>query len=174
MRHSVTAALFGALIAVTAAAEARAQAAAPPAASPAFAKDVLRLMEVTGSLKVGHQMATATMEQVVKSQRVSNPNLPARATEIIRQRIDAEFTKSFAPGGEMASLLTGIYAKHFTQDDIRGLIAFYESPLGKKVVEALPVVAQESITVANQWAASRMPQVMQDIQTQLRAEGLIK
>ena len=169
MRQSVIAALCGGLVVITSAAEPR-----PQTTSPALAKDVQRLMEVTGSLKVGQQMAGATVDQVIKSMRASNPNLPARATEIIRASIDAEFKKAFAPGGEMANLLTGVYAKHFTQEDIRGLTAFYESPLGKKVVEALPAVAQESIALGNQWAVSRMPQIIQDVQTKLRAEGLIK
>jgi len=169
VRHWVIAVLCAGLVVIASAAEPRQQ-----TISPALAKDVQRLMDVTGSLKVGEQMAGATVDQVIKSMRAANPNLPPRATEIIRATIDAEFKKAFAPGGDMANLLTGVYAKHFTQDDIRGLIAFYESPLGKKVVEALPAVAQESIALGNQWAVSRMPQIVQDLQTKLRAEGLIK
>jgi hypothetical protein len=52
-------------------------------------------------------------------------------------------------------------------------IAFYESPLGNKVVESLPAVAQESIALGSQWASTRMPEVMQDIQTRRLAEGVI-
>jgi hypothetical protein len=37
-----------------------------------------------------------------------------------------------------------IYAKNFSLDDIQGLIQFYETPLGKRVVKTLPEVSQQS------------------------------
>jgi len=37
-----------------------------------------------------------------------------------------------------------IYAKNFSMEDIQGLIQFYETPLGKRVVKALPEVSQQS------------------------------
>src|SRR4051812_7850401 len=42
--------------------------------------------------------------------------------------------------GEMSvnsliNMIIPIYDKHFTEEDINGLVAFYESPLGKKTIE---------------------------------------
>ena len=169
MRHSMVALGLGVTVLLGGTAEAR-----PQDVSPAFAKDILQLMEVTGALRVGHQMASSMIGQAFKAMRAADPNLPPRAGDVIKEMIEAEFGKAFAPGGEMANIFVTVYAKHFTQDDIRGLITFYESPLGKKVVETLPDVAQESMTLGAQWASVRMPQVMEEIRTRLRAEGVIK
>jgi uncharacterized protein len=37
-----------------------------------------------------------------------------------------------------------VYAKNFTLEEIQGLVKFYESPLGQRVVKVLPQVIQES------------------------------
>src|SRR5262245_46700277 len=39
---------------------------------------------------------------------------------------------------ELLDSMVPIYDKYLTQDDIKGVIAFYESPVGKKFVEVIP------------------------------------
>ena len=44
-----------------------------------------------------------------------------------------------------------IYDKNFSHEDIRGLIAFYQTPLGATLIEKLPVIAQESMAAGMKW-----------------------
>ena len=44
-----------------------------------------------------------------------------------------------------------IYDKHFTEDDLKAIIAFYESPIGKKMVKEMPEIMQESMDVGRIW-----------------------
>lgn len=46
-----------------------------------------------------------------------------------------------------------IYAKYYTQQDMDDLIAFYDTPLGKKLSTVQPQITLESMSVAQQWAA---------------------
>ena len=50
----------------------------------------------------------------------------------------------FAKGGyiEMAVL---IYDKYFTHDDIKGLLSFYQTELGKKTIKVLPQIVQHPL-----------------------------
>lgn len=44
-----------------------------------------------------------------------------------------------------------IYDKHFTEDDLKAIITFYESPIGKKMVKEMPEIMQESMDVGRIW-----------------------
>jgi hypothetical protein len=66
------------------------------------------------------------------------------------------------------------HARHFTVDELRAMIAFYESTIGRMVTQSLPVVAQESMQVGTGWAMNRMPEVQRKIQERLKAEAIIK
>jgi hypothetical protein len=72
------------------------------------------------------------------------------------------------------ALEVDIYARRFTHDEIRGLLAFYSTDLGKKVVMTLPGVVPESAAVGEAWATVRMPTVTVTLRERLRADGFVK
>lgn len=136
--------------------------------------DAQRLLEITGSLKLGRQMASLTAEQVMNAVTGERADIPPRVREVVSQLVDEEFEKAFAPDGVLARGLARVYARHFTDEEIRSLIAFYETPLGRKVTETLPAIAQESMQVSTKWANASIPGLQKRIEAQLRSEGLIR
>ena len=80
-------------------------------------------------------------------------------------------TQSSAPSGAVADAVIPIYARHFSTDDIQGLIQFYESPLGQRVVKTMPQVTQESESAGiqlDQKAAIKVLRGMQDEYPELK------
>jgi len=55
---------------------------------------------------------------------------------------------------QVTSQLAGIYDKHFTDDEIKGLLQFYGSPLGQKVASEMPKISRE-IQAASRSASNR-------------------
>src|SRR5207237_9962920 len=47
-----------------------------------------------------------------------------------------------------------VYAKHLSSEDLDGLLRFYESPVGKRVTDAMPKIAKETIDISYQWGES--------------------
>jgi hypothetical protein len=45
---------------------------------------------------------------------------------------------------QVAEQLVDIYDKHFTDDEIKGLLQFYGSPLGQKVAAEMPKIGRET------------------------------
>jgi uncharacterized protein len=45
-----------------------------------------------------------------------------------------------------------IYVKHFTHDEVRALLDFYTTPVGRKVIRVMPMLAQESSAAGQRWA----------------------
>jgi hypothetical protein len=44
---------------------------------------------------------------------------------------------------QITEQLVGIYDKHYTDDEIKGLLQFYGSPLGQKVAAEMPKINRE-------------------------------
>lgn len=52
---------------------------------------------------------------------------------------------------ELADMLTPVYQKYMTIEDLNELIKFYESPVGKKFAKNTPLITQESMQIGQQW-----------------------
>jgi hypothetical protein len=63
-----------------------------------------------------------------------------------------------------------VYNKYYTHDEIKQLIAFYESSLGKKLVEVTPLLTQETMIIGQKWGEK----LGQDIVDELIREGYVK
>lgn len=65
---------------------------------------------------------------------------------------------------KMRDLYRQIYAESFTQEEVDGLVAFYESPAGKAFVAKMPVVMQKSMQLMQQ----RMGPMVERLQKSLQ------
>ena len=52
-----------------------------------------------------------------------------------------------------------LYTNTFTESELKDLVAFYQSPLGKKVLEKMPQVTQQSAQLTQQKLESAVPVV---------------
>ena len=53
--------------------------------------------------------------------------------------------------GSLVDLLVPIYKNHFTEQDLREAIELYKTPIGKKISEKTPIIAQETMQASMQW-----------------------
>jgi len=124
-----------------------------PQTAEAKAANVRRLLEVTGAVRMGVQ-TTATLGA---SLRKAYPQVPdAIWTELL-----AEFRAE-----DLTELAVPIYMKYLTTEDIQGLLAFYESPLGRKLLEVQPQILQETVVVGRQWGEECARRVMKRLKDQ--------
>jgi uncharacterized protein len=128
-------------------------AAQQPSTAEAAAKrqDIRKLMELTGAGNVGQQIAA----QMIPMFKQGNPQVPQAFWDEAKKEFNSE---------SMIELIIPIYDKHLTHEDVKGLIAFYQSPLGRKMTSVMPQIAQESLQAGQQWGM----QVAQRIQKRLQ------
>jgi uncharacterized protein len=107
---------------------------------------IRHLMEITQTAKLGDNIATYLSGQVRNG--VSHGIAP----DVMPKFMDS-FNQKFAATGaatDVTKAMIPIYARAFSLEDIQGLIQFYESPLGQRVVKGLPDVVQQSQTAGIQ------------------------
>ena len=51
----------------------------------------------------------------------------------------------------LIELLVPVYQKHFTVEDLKDAIQMYKTPIGKKISEKTPIIAQETMQASMQW-----------------------
>ena len=163
MNKKLTLALFVALSLVsfqTVSRAADAPAAAPAKAadsSPEKIADIRKLISLTGGDKVGEQM----IDQMIKSFSAYNPNIPADFWAEFKKDVDTN---------KITEMNVPVYDKYLTHDEIKETIKFYESSVGKKLIEALPKILEETYTAGEQWGY----EVGTKLQNKLIEKGYLK
>lgn len=142
-----------------------------PTVDPAIRADIERLMEVTGATALATQMASSVSDALFNSFKQTQSAVPPRMIEVVKEVLNAEFAKAFA-GSDMRDRLA-LYARHFTHEDVRALLAFYQTDIGKKAISVMPTLTREGSEIGQEWAKANMPRVLQALQTRLKAEGFV-
>ena len=111
-----------------------------PPYAPAQADDVRQLLELTGVAQSFIQVLPNMLAPLKKLQ----PNVPD------------EFWKEFSKGITAESLIdriVPIYQKYYSQDDVKQLLSFYQSPVGRKTIQVQTDLMRDSLVAGQQWGA---------------------
>ena len=118
---------------------------------PATNEHIKTLLEMTGAGKIGVQI----MDKMIATFKKSTPT--------VSDEFWNEFMKDVKPE-TLIDLMIPIYAKHYSDEDVIQLIDFYRTPLGKKVIEKLPLISQESYQVGAEWGKKLGAQAVKQLQ----------
>jgi hypothetical protein len=100
--------------------------------------DILRLLRISGSDKLAEQV----MDAMILQFQQFDLGIPNAFWVKFKEKLDID------------SLLYACippYSKYYTHDEIKQLIAFYESPLGRRSVEVTPLLTQETMAIGQSW-----------------------
>jgi len=124
------------------------QTSASSSVHPAKEADIRKLLELTGASSLMLQ----SMNDAEKNVRplISNSLPPGEYREKL---VDLFFDKFHAKRDtqQLVALIIPIYDKYYSGPEIKGLVQFYSSPLGKKMASVLPSIMNESQAVGGKW-----------------------
>jgi hypothetical protein len=118
--------------------------------------DILKLLRLTGTEKLAGQIMDAMIPQFQELV----PEVPSTFWEKFREKLDID---------SLIYVCIPVYSKYYTHDEVKQLIAFYESPLGRRVVELTPFIMQETMSIGQTWGEK----LGQDIVDELTKDGYI-
>ena len=121
---------------------------APPSAAkvdPAKEASIRRLFEIQGTRKAMEQVISGMSENMKPTLQKMLP--PGDYQEKLISLFFEKF-QSKLKVDDLVALSMPVYDKYFSKEDIDGLIQFYQTPIGKKVLSVLPQVLIESQTSA--------------------------
>jgi hypothetical protein len=157
MRHLVTIAAGFLTAALLLAAPARAQSVSPD--TMAAAKELVEASKTTESFKTLLPMLMQQLKPVVVQNR---PAVEKDFDQIVPRMIESANEQV----GKFAEGVAVIYASNFTADELRQVTAFYRTTAGQKLLQQMPVIAQQSMAMGQKFAE----QLMNDLQTRMKDE----
>jgi len=142
-----------------------AQAAAQPsAASVALAREIV---ETKGALNMFDSVIVGVIEYHKNVLLQSNPNLQKDLNEVT-----AKLGNELAP--RRANIHTEIsraYASRFTEQELKDILAFYKTPLGKKLIVEEPKGVDEATKRVDEWANKFSEEVLTRIRAEMKKKG---
>lgn len=116
-------------------------------------RDIRRLLDLTGAGNLGAQV----MDQLLGSFKQSNPAVPAKFWDDLRGELNA---------GQLTELVVPIYDRHLSHDDVKQVIAFYESPAGRKLISVQPQIVAESMKAGQDWGRAAAERILRRMKEQ--------
>jgi len=121
---------------------------APENAKTASIRKLLGLMEAGATFRSALQIQADQMKKTAK-------DIPSRFWDELLKEID---TQAFL------ELVIPIYDKHLSEDDLEALIAFYQTPSGKKLISVLPQIMAETGAAGEKYGAEVSKRVIKKMQ----------
>jgi hypothetical protein len=140
------------------------QAQQPSVAAIQTAKEIVNL---TGATTLFNPLIPGVVEQAKNLFLQQNPGLSKDLNEIaVKMRTD------LAPRTEeLTAEVAKLYATHFTDAELKEVLAFYKSPLGAKLINEQPKIGEESLKFAQDWANRLSDQVIANMRDELKKRG---
>ncbi|MDQ2856193.1 MAG: DUF2059 domain-containing protein [Acidobacteriota bacterium] len=102
------------------------------------------------------RLRPAQQEEVREKFDENIARVSKRIKELFLQRIDMKQM--------VEDISYSVYDKHFTETELKDLVAFYGSPTGKKVIAEMPALFAESIAKAGEIIGPRVKGIIDEIQ----------
>ena len=136
----------------------------PSAAAMSTAKEIVT---VTGATTLFNPLIAGVVEQAKLLFLQQNPGLSKDLNEVA-----AKMRNDLAPRfDELVNDVARNYATHFTEQELKDVLAFYKSAAGKKLVSEQPKVVDASMKFAQDWANKLSDEVIAKMRDELKKRG---
>jgi len=141
-----------------------AQAQQPSAAAMLTAKE---LVLTTGTTALFNPLVAGVIEQAKNLFLQQNPALSKDLGEVA-----GKMRSDLAPRlDELTNEVARLYAAAFTEQEIKDILAFYKSPVGKKMLVQQPGVVDQSMHFAQAWANKLSEEVIAKMRVEMKKKG---
>ncbi|HLH90231.1 MAG TPA: DUF2059 domain-containing protein [Xanthobacteraceae bacterium] len=123
------------------------------------------------ALKGGNAMFDRLIPGVIQRAKETfvptNPQLIGPLNQVAEQ-----LNREYAPKtAEINNEVAKVYAQHFTEADLKAILAFYKSPVGQKMLTEEPKAIEQSLKAAQDWAAKFSDVVIERFRTEMKKKG---
>jgi hypothetical protein len=173
LRHALMRCAMVGLIALAAAAIVRPAAAQAPAAvtnphpSPAALLIAKRIVEIKGVKAMFEPVVRGVVEKA-KSVFLQTNFMWSKDIEAVAVLMHKEYDPRV---NELIDETARVYATHFTEPELKDILAFYQSPLGQKMITEEPKAIDESMLDAAKWADNLSEDVMAKMRAEMKKRG---
>ena len=140
---------------------------AQPKPSPAAMATAQQLIKITGATTLFNPLIAGVIEQAKLLFLQQNPDLAKDLNEVAA-KLRAEYAPRFS---ELTNHVADLYVQRFSEAELKQLLAFYQSPLGKKLLQQQPQIVNSSMKYAQDWANKLSDEVIAKMREEMKKRG---
>jgi uncharacterized protein len=135
--------------------------------SPAAVAAAKELIELKGATNMFDPVVPGVVETAKNMFLQTNLSLAKDLNDVA-----AQLKKDYAAKrAEISNVMARIYAAQFSEKEIKEAVAFYKTPLGKKLIEVEPRVLEQSMANIQSWADRFSEEVIGKFRAEMRKKG---
>lgn len=135
---------------------------------PAALAQARIVFERSNAGELGLQVARAIEEQQRAALERFNPARVAQINEVV-DLVRAEYAK-YLPA--LMDAIVTLYAQRFTADELAQVAAFYDTPVGRRMIREMPALLSETMSVAQTMALKATTEVMIKLRPEIEKRNL--
>ena len=136
----------------------------PTPAQLALAKE---LVVLKGGAAMFAPLIPGVIQRTKQALEPTNPQLIGPLNEVATQLL-----KEYEPkNAEIVNEIAKIYAEHFTEAELKEILAFYKSPPGRKMIVEEPKAISETLKATQDWAVKFSDVVLQRFRLEMKKKG---
>lgn len=136
----------------------------PSEANVQLAREVV---VASGATRAFEGVVPSILQQSLNVFVQQNPDLQKDLVESLKT-VAPTFEKRVS---EILDIIAGVYATRFSQQELKELLTFYQSAVGKKFVTLLPNVLEESFVKTQEWGGKLSEEVVRTIRAEMKKRG---
>ena len=118
---------------------------------------IVELLETMGST----QAMKTSFEYMINYYKQNNPQISSQYWDNSLKHVDYN---------ELVQKLVPVYSKHFTEQEIVDLLNFYNTSTGKKMIEKMPAILEESMEIGRKWGIELAQKIEEEISVSTKSE----
>jgi hypothetical protein len=143
---------------------AQAQEREPSANAIALAKEIIALK---GSTNMFDPVVPNLVEKTKTMFLQTNPMLGKDLNEVA-----AKLRTELAPrSSELLTQMAKLYAASFTEQELKDVLAFYKSPVGKKISTTEPRILEQAFEQVDVWSDKFAEEIIAKMRTEMKKKG---
>jgi hypothetical protein len=136
----------------------------PSAPNVQLAREVV---VASGATRAFEGVVPSILQQSLNVFVQQNPDLQKDLVESLKA-IGPSFEKRTS---EIIDIIASVYATRFTPQELKELLTFYQSAVGKKFVTLLPNVLEESFIKTQEWGGRLSEEIVRTMRAEMKKRG---
>ena len=130
-----------------------------------LARELLEAIRLTQQIE---RTMAVVADRTAEFMRQSRPQMAAAEAAAYGQIYAAELK---ARSGDLVDEIANLYAKEYSEDDLRQIIAFYKSPIGQKYLDTQPKLTASGASLGKAWEDTNEEAVLKAVAGEMRKRG---
>ncbi len=145
--------------------------------APALADDKRQLIDemltISGSIDAGRQMASYVANSMIDTLAKANDRITPEIAEVLKKEVVAIVEEEFIEKRFLNEMSYEIYSRYFSTEELRELVRFYQTDLGRKLTRTQPRIIQESTAASRNHMQQLKPEIQKRVRAALEREGVL-